>query len=84
MNGALGRLVYGFSETSETRTSAARRAFAMPVAATSSSAVALAFVSVPSSAKSRPVATLRPSTPVRRAVKRFASASGVSSASTSQ
>ena len=29
MNGALGRLVYGFSDTSETRTSAARRAFAM-------------------------------------------------------
>ena len=41
MNGALGRRVYGFSETSVTVTSAARSAFAMPVAAASSSWVAL-------------------------------------------
>ena len=84
MNGALGRRVYGFSETSVTTTSDAVSESAIPRAVDSSTWTALALVRVPSSAKSRPVATRLPSTPVRRAVNRLASVSGVTSASTSQ
>ena len=69
MNGAAGRRVYGFSSTDETVKAAPSRPSARARASASVSWTASAVRSFPSWAKSRPWATRRPSTDVRRAVK---------------
>ncbi len=85
VNGAAGRRVYGRSCTERTATAA----FAMPAATASAIAWSRCTTSLvrssPVSAKSRPVATRRPSTPTRRAVKLDAGSPwGETSATTSQ
>ena len=69
VNGAAGRRVYGLVSTERTRKSASCRPAAREVARSSLRCTALREVSSPLSLKSRPLATLAPSTIASLALK---------------